>query len=143
MLVATECPIRCGMFGHTFVVGSVSLLRGVDRVCLHTHSRTPVEDCIRRSSTVGENCDGEWYVATHTHTRLAHTHSPSSRHAGFYTPLGVFTVAGLHVLPLYLYILQHLPPSLAHVSSLFLYTPLVVLATGRVLALAVEVKSCF
>lgn len=69
---------------------------------------------------------------------------PVSSHpcAGFYTPVGVFAVAGLHVLPPYLYILDHLPPSLHDVSPILLYAPAVILATGRGLALAVEVSCC-
>ena len=62
--------------------------------------------------------------------------------SGFYTPVGAFTVAGLHALPPYLYILGHLPPSLHNVSPILLYAPAVILAAGRVLALAVEVSCC-
>lgn len=61
--------------------------------------------------------------------------------SGFYTPVGVFTVSGLHVLPAYLYFIQHVPDTWPEVSPTLLYIPLVVLVTGRTLALAVEVSS--
>jgi CDP-diacylglycerol--inositol 3-phosphatidyltransferase len=89
----------------------------------------------------------EWSVFVCTHT-LGHQWKAAFGAApqwvktvmdnGFYTPVGVFAVAGLHVLPPYLYILDHLPPSLHDVSPILLYAPAVILATGRGLALAVE-----
>ena len=65
--------------------------------------------------------------------------------AGFYTPVGVFTVAGLHILPVYLYLLQHLPEQWTQPFSsyLLLQALLVFLAAGRALAMAVEVNSFF
>ena len=59
---------------------------------------------------------------------------------GFYTPIGVFTIAGLHVLPAYLYFLQHIPEPWTKASPALLYAPLLVLGTGRALAMAVEVS---
>ena len=63
--------------------------------------------------------------------------------AGFYTPVGVFTVAGLHVLPAYLYFLQHIPEGWAELatSPALLYAPVAVLGLGRALAMAVEVSA--
>lgn len=59
---------------------------------------------------------------------------------GFYTPVGVFTIAGLHVFPGYLYFLGHLPAEWAALPRVLLYTPAVVLGTGRALCFGVEVR---
>lgn len=60
---------------------------------------------------------------------------------GFYTPLGALVVAGLHALPLVLYV-QH-TNVLSHISLTVLNIPLLititVLALGRFISLAVEV----
>lgn len=65
-------------------------------------------------------------------------------HAGFKTPLGILTIAGLHVLPVWLYGYQH------EVLSQAFYAPnwlqilgILVLAAGRLLGFAVEVRSMF
>jgi len=65
-------------------------------------------------------------------------------HTGFKTPLGILTIAGLHVLPVWLYGYQH------EVLSHALYAPywiqtlgILVLAAGRLLCFAVEVRSMF
>ena len=52
----------------------------------------------------------------------------------------MFTVAGLHVLPAYLYFLQHMPEAWKETPPVLLYAPLLVLGAGRVLAMAVEVS---
>ena len=60
---------------------------------------------------------------------------------GFYTPAGVFTIAGLHVFPGYLYFLSHLPAEWAGLPRVLLYTPAVVLGAGRALCFGVEVRT--
>jgi len=56
---------------------------------------------------------------------------------GFYTPIGVFVVAGVHVLPALLYFYQHMPGWFEHVKFLLIVL-LVILSLGRLLCLAVE-----
>lgn len=64
--------------------------------------------------------------------------------AGFKTPLGILTIAGLHVLPVWLYGYQY------EVLSQTLFVPnwlqilgILVLTAGRLLSFAVEVRSMF
>ncbi len=64
--------------------------------------------------------------------------------AGFKTPLGILTIAGLHVLPVWLYGYQY------EVLTQTLFAPnwlqilgILVLAAGRLLGFAVEVRSMF
>lgn len=64
--------------------------------------------------------------------------------AGFKTPLGILTIAGLHVLPVWLYGYQY------EVLSQTLFVPnwlqilgILVLTAGRLLGFAVEVRSMF
>ncbi|XP_005157664.1 uncharacterized protein si:ch1073-145m9.1 [Danio rerio] len=58
---------------------------------------------------------------------------------GFKTPLGILTVAGLHVLPVWLYVFQHEVLSQALCAPNWLQiVGILVLAAGRVLGFAVE-----
>ncbi len=64
--------------------------------------------------------------------------------AGFKTPLGILTITGLHVLPMWLYGYQY------EVLSQTLFAPnwlqilgILVLAAGRLLGFAVEVRIMF
>lgn len=62
-------------------------------------------------------------------------------YAGFKTPLGILTIAGIHVLPVWLYGYQYevLSQALSVPHSLQILG-ILVLAAGRVLGLAVEVR---
>lgn len=65
-------------------------------------------------------------------------------HAGFKTPLGILTIAGLHVLPVWLYCYQHEVLSQAFCAPNWLQIlAILVLAAGRLLGFAVEVRSMF
>lgn len=65
---------------------------------------------------------------------------------GFKTPLGVFTIAGLHVLPVWLYGYQHgVLTNTFYIPEWFQGLGLMLLAAGRLLCMSVEVStaSCF
>lgn len=60
---------------------------------------------------------------------------------GFKTPLGVLTIAGLHVLPVWLYGYQHgVLSSTFDISGWFQGLVLLVLIAGRLLCMSVEVS---
>ena len=47
-------------------MGSVCLLPGVDRVCVHPHPRSPVEGSLRSCSSLGQDCHGQRWVHRNT-----------------------------------------------------------------------------
>lgn len=66
--------------------------------------------------------------------------------AGFYTPVGAFTISGIHVLPIYLYFYTYYFDHRQEASWVFLQhfealllVPIVILGAGRLVGLAVEV----
>lgn len=93
----------------------------------------------------------EWTVFVCTHT-LGHTWKQAFGAApwwvkmvmdnGFYTATGVFTIAGIHGLPPYLYFYHNQPQDLDFLQAsgikVLLIVPIVVLITARALGLAVE-----
>ncbi len=66
-------------------------------------------------------------------------------YSGFYTPTGIFTVAGIHFLPIYLYFWQYHPDNTwftGRATKILLLVPVFVLALGRLLGMLVEVCGC-
>ena len=60
---------------------------------------------------------------------------------GFYSPAGVFTIAGIHAMPVYLYFWEKHPPwSFVDRIQVLLLIPVIILGVGRLLGLLVEVR---